>query len=225
MDPVGDAADAGAGSSSGATPDRTPRAGRSRSAARQRSAGTESGEGRSEAPATVLLGLGSNLGDPLENLRLAVRMLREAVSCERISSVYRTEPIGHTDQPDFLNLVCMGSFTGDPHDLLRVTRGVEDRLGRVRSFRNAPRPIDIDLLDFAGRKMRTDRLTLPHPRLHERRFVLQPLAEIAPEWQHPRLRATAAELAEAASGRARVERIGPLEPGPARAPGARDAVR
>lgn len=158
----------------------------------------------------VLLGLGANLGDPLGQLVLAVELLRQHVRVERVSAVYRTEPVGHADQPDFYNLVVAGRTELPPADLLSAARGIEDGLGRVQSFRNAPRPIDIDLLAYGDRVMRTPALTLPHPRLHLRGFVLHPLAEVAPQWRHPILGRTARELLSDAAALERVEPLGPL---------------
>ena len=160
----------------------------------------------------VLLGLGANLGDPPGQLALAVELLREHVRIDRVSSVYRTEPVGHTRQPDFYNLVVAGWTALEPPELLAVAKGIEEGMGRVPAFRNAPRPIDIDLLAHGDRVMRTPALTLPHPRLHLRGFVLHPLAEVAPDWRHPILGRTARELLSEAAALERVEPLGPLPP-------------
>jgi 2-amino-4-hydroxy-6-hydroxymethyldihydropteridine diphosphokinase len=164
------------------------------------------------ADVEVLLGLGANLGDPLAQLARAVQMLAAHVVVERVSSVYRTEPVGHAAQPDFYNLVVAGRTALAPADLLAAVQGVEEALGRQRSFRNAPRVIDVDVLAYGARVMRTLALTLPHPRLHLRGFVLHPLAEVAPEWRHPVLGRTARELLSAATALERVEPLGPLPP-------------
>ena len=160
----------------------------------------------------VYLGLGANLGAPLDQLREAVRRLGERVDVERVSSVYRTEPIGYAEQPDFYNLVVSGVTRLEPRALLAEALRIEAELGRERSFRDAPRTLDIDLLDQGSRLLDTPELTLPHPRLHERAFVLVPLAEIAPDWVHPRLLVGAAGLLQSLAGGARVERHGPLTP-------------
>lgn len=153
----------------------------------------------------VLLGLGANLGDPLAQLDAAMERLRGIVSELRSSSVYRTEPVGFRDQPDFYNLVCAGLTDLGAEELLRAALEVEAEQGRVRGILNGPRSIDIDLLDYGGQVRESESLVLPHPRLHERAFVLVPLAEVAPEWRHPVLLRTAAELLAGAGPRERVE--------------------
>lgn len=163
--------------------------------------------------AQVFLGLGANLGDSLGQLREAVRRLGAVLEAVRISSVYLTEPVGHRDQPDFHNLVVGGWTRLDPEALLRATMEIEREMGRARSFANAPRVIDIDLLAYEDRVMETAALTLPHPRMAERGFVLHPLAEVAPDWNHPILGQTARELLSAAPKPERVERAGELGDG------------
>ncbi|HEU0301393.1 MAG TPA: 2-amino-4-hydroxy-6-hydroxymethyldihydropteridine diphosphokinase [Longimicrobium sp.] len=161
----------------------------------------------------VLLGLGANLGDPVAQLARAVEALSQVVRIEAVSSLYRTEPVGHADQPDFHNLVVRGWTALEPAALLRAAQEVEAALGRRRSFRDAPRTMDVDLLAYGDRVMHTPDLTLPHPRLHLRGFVLHPLAEVAPEWKHPVLLRTARELLSSAGVLERVQRVGAL-PGP-----------
>jgi len=161
----------------------------------------------------VLLGLGANLGDPRRQLAEAVARLGAWMDDVRVSSVYRTEPVGHRDQPDFLNLVVRGWTTVPPEALLREMLAIERGLGRERSFPNAPRTIDIDLLAYGDRVMETAALTLPHPGIAQRGFVLHPLAEVAPAWVHPTLGRTARELLSAAPSLERVEWAGRLDDG------------
>ena len=164
--------------------------------------------------AEVVLGLGANQGEPPEQLARALEALAPAVRIERVSSLYRSSPVGYLAQPDFYNLVAVGRTALEPQALLEMAQAVELRLGRRRTFANAPRPIDIDLLACGERVMRTPSLTLPHPRLHRRGFVLHPLAEVAPDWRHPVLGRTAAELLASATRLERVERVGaPPRPG------------
>ena len=161
-------------------------------------------------PAGVLLGLGANIGDPLGQLARAVEALRAMLDDVAVSSVYRTAPVGYDDQPDFYNLVVRGTTRLPPEDLLARILDVERSLGRERTFRNAPRTIDVDILAYGGAVIETPSLTVPHPGIPTRGFVLHPLAEVAPEWRHPVLRQTARELLDRAQGLERVERIGPL---------------
>jgi 2-amino-4-hydroxy-6-hydroxymethyldihydropteridine diphosphokinase len=137
------------------------------------------------------LGLGSNLGDRAANLLRALKEICGAgLNLTAISSVYETEPVDYFDQPDFLNMaVAIRPPLNDPFSLLRLCLDVEARLGRERLAPKGARTIDIDLLLFDGAVIDEVRdglaLTLPHPRLHLRRFALAPLAEIAPELRHP----------------------------------------
>lgn len=158
----------------------------------------------------VLLGLGANLGEPVRQLARAVAALGDEVRIAAVSSVYRSEPVGFAEQPDFCNVVVRGRTALGPLALLQRAKEVEAALGRRRTFRDAPRTIDIDVLAYGDRVMRTEALTLPHPRLHLRGFVLHPLAEIAPEWRHPVLGRTAGELLAAAVDLERVEWVGAL---------------
>jgi GTP cyclohydrolase-4 len=137
-----------------------------------------------KTPATthlVYLALGSNLGDRRANLAAALQRLREIVDITRLSSVYETEPEGYADQPRFLNMVCAGTTALSAEHLLNHAKAIEWTLGRRPSFRNGPRPIDIDIIFYDDLRIRQENLTIPHPRMAERAFVLVPLAEIAPD--------------------------------------------
>ena len=132
---------------------------------------------------TAYLGLGGNLGDRSWYLAEAVRRLHRApgIRVERTSSVYETKPVGVTNQPDFLNLVAQVTAEIGPRDLLACCLQIESDLGRVRTQRWGPRTVDLDVLWYDGQIVNEPDLVLPHPRLHERAFVLVPLVEIAPE--------------------------------------------
>ena len=161
----------------------------------------------------VILALGANVGDPLAQLAEAVARLREVIEITAISGVYRTPPVGFVDQPDFYNLVVIGRSPVPTEALLAEVLRIERELGRTRTFRNAPRTVDIDILAHGARQLRAPDLEVPHPRLHERAFVLVPLAEIAPQWRHPVLgRSTERMLADLGSISG-IERVGEL-PGP-----------
>lgn len=133
----------------------------------------------------VYLGLGANLGDRQGNVLKAVELLSQWGQIDELSSLYETEPVGYLEQPPFLNAVCQLTTTLTAEELLAVAKNIESALGRIQSFRNAPRPIDIDILFCGDQVINSPQLTIPHPRLEERAFVLVPLAEIAPDLIHP----------------------------------------
>jgi 2-amino-4-hydroxy-6-hydroxymethyldihydropteridine diphosphokinase len=131
----------------------------------------------------VFLGLGSNLGEREENLFAALNRIRglQGTTLVRVSSFRETPPWGVEDQPSFLNAVAEIRTALEPEGLLTAVKGIEADLGRTPTYRWGPRLIDIDLLVFGERQLRSERLTLPHPHILERSFVWEPLAEIAPE--------------------------------------------
>lgn len=142
----------------------------------------------------IALALGTNMGDRLAMLRATVVALRSVVGIEALSPVYETAAAYVTDQPAFLNAALLGRTTLSPPDLLAAVKRVEHELGRVPTFRNGPRLIDIDILYMDDVVLESATLTLPHPRMAEREFVLRPLAALAPDWQHPVTGATVAAM-------------------------------
>ncbi|MBI4731146.1 MAG: 2-amino-4-hydroxy-6-hydroxymethyldihydropteridine diphosphokinase [Chloroflexi bacterium] len=133
----------------------------------------------------IYLALGTNLGKRASNLRRAIQALPPVVTVQAESPVYETSPWGLTDQPLFLNMVLKGETRLAPLELLQVLKQIESKLGRVPSARYGPRLIDIDILFYDELILNTPELTLPHPRLHERAFVLVPLNDLAPALVHP----------------------------------------
>ncbi|HXV43176.1 MAG TPA: 2-amino-4-hydroxy-6-hydroxymethyldihydropteridine diphosphokinase, partial [Anaerolineae bacterium] len=143
---------------------------------------------------TVYIALGTNLGDRRANLLDAISQLRQKVVVEQVSSVYETEPAYVTDQPRFYNMVLRGRTLLEPDELLRLLKSIERRMGRERKLRYGPRPIDLDILAYADLQLETPDLTIPHPRIAERAFVLAPYAEIAPDLILPGQQHRIAEL-------------------------------
>ena len=147
------------------------------------------------AAATAFIGIGANLGDAQSSVTAAVAALARLPGCrlQRVSSVYRSAPVDAAG-PDFYNAVLALSTTLSPEALLAALQAIEQDFGRQRPFRHAPRTLDLDLLLHGDALRSTPQLTLPHPRLHQRAFVLQPLLEIAPDLAVPGLGALASWL-------------------------------
>ncbi len=129
----------------------------------------------------AVVSLGANIGDPKANLDLAVALLREATDVIAVSSYLQTKPVGEPEQPDYLNAVAIVESELPAKDLLAVLNGIETAMGRTREIHWGPRVIDLDLIQYGGLLVSDEKLTLPHPRAHERRFVLAPWFEIEPE--------------------------------------------
>lgn len=155
----------------------------------------------------IFLSLGSNVGDCKANLKRALYELEEnGIRVLRKSSFYKTEPVDLRDQPDFLNLVCEVETPLEPEELLERCLAIEKEMGRARTGAKGPRNIDIDLLFYGQTQIRTEHLTLPHPALYRRNFVLTPLEEIAPEFRDPVTGKPIKHLRRECSDPAKVER-------------------
>ncbi|CAB4776962.1 MAG: 2-amino-4-hydroxy-6-hydroxymethyldihydropteridine diphosphokinase [Actinobacteria bacterium] len=129
----------------------------------------------------AVVALGANIGNPKENLDLAIALLREATDLVSVSKYYTTAPVGGPEQPDYLNAVCIVESELPAVDLLSLLHGIEKTLGRERIEHWGPRTIDLDLIQYGSLLSNSQELALPHPRAHERRFVLEPWHEIEPE--------------------------------------------
>jgi 2-amino-4-hydroxy-6-hydroxymethyldihydropteridine diphosphokinase len=129
----------------------------------------------------AVIALGANIGNPQEQMELAIALLRESLQVTAISSFYTTAPVGGPEQPDYLNAVCLAESELPAAELLALLQGIEKVLGRERIEHWGPRTIDLDLIQYGTILSYAHELTLPHPRAHERRFVLEPWAEIEPD--------------------------------------------
>jgi 2-amino-4-hydroxy-6-hydroxymethyldihydropteridine diphosphokinase len=145
----------------------------------------------------IALALGSNIGDRLANLRKAREALARYVTITAASPVYETAPAYVTDQPSFLNAALTGETALEPQALLFTVKNIERDVGRTPTFRFGPRVIDIDILFYGDLRLLTPELSVPHPALAERSFVLKPLADIAPDWPHPATGLTVRAMLEA----------------------------
>lgn len=147
----------------------------------------------------AIIALGSNLANPIQHIQAALAAIAHIPHTQilRTSSLYQTAPVGYAHQPDFINAVCMVETELTGLNLLQTLQQIEQQFGRERTFRNAPRTLDLDIIDYAHQISDDATLTLPHPRAHERSFVMRPLAEIAPDYpigQHGSATDLAAQL-------------------------------
>ena len=155
------------------------------------------------------IGIGSNLGDRGDNICHALNLIAPKLKIACISSVFETEPEGYKEQPDFLNAVIkLEEVCVSARELLRFLKSIESNLGRKEDFRNAPRIVDLDILFYGDVIIEEDDLTIPHPRLHERSFVLIPLTEIAGELVHPCLHNNIEELLSKLKTVGRISKVG-----------------
>ncbi len=155
----------------------------------------------------VYLSLGSNVGDREANLRAAIDALPpRGVHVKQLSSIYETEPVDYLGQPWFLNCVVEAQTELTPQALLQALRSIESQLGSQKQFARGPRKIDLDILLYGSETINTPELQIPHPRMHLRRFVLAPLAEIAPGLKHPSWPGTAAEMLQSLADPSQVKR-------------------
>lgn len=161
------------------------------------------------AQVNIYLSLGSNLGDRHANLETALAILSDTITLHAVSQIYETKPWGYLQQPYFLNCACAATTTLSPPNLLRLTRDVEERMGRKPNFRYGPRLIDLDILLYDDLIWRSDSLEIPHPGLSGRAFVIIPLAEVAKNLIHPILKESAIDLAARVGGKETVRLWGP----------------
>ncbi len=147
---------------------------------------------------TAYIGLGSNLGDREKYVTSAIEMLSttDGITINVVSKVYETKPVGYLQQPNFLNCVAEISTSLSPYQLLDVCMLIENELQRKRTIKWGPRTVDLDILFYGDLVMAEDKLTIPHPLLHERGFVLLPMRDIAPDFLHPKLNLTIKALCE-----------------------------
>ncbi len=147
--------------------------------------------------AVVYLAMGSNVGDTKQHIADAQELLCEAIDCGESALLYTTKAVGYTDQADFLNTAVCGETTLTPKELLKFIKGVEEKIGRTKTFRWGPREIDIDIIFYDDLVLDEPGLTIPHPRLAERDFVLQPICDMCPDFVDPRSKKSVKTLLEA----------------------------
>lgn len=158
--------------------------------------------------ARVFIGIGSNIGERIENCRTALSEISKFGQIVKVSSAYETEPVGKTDQPDFINCAAEVETTLSPLELLARLKSIEDKLGRVREEEGGPRTIDLDILFYDDLVIDTEELQIPHLSTHVRRFVLDPLCEIEPGLIHPGFNTSVSELLNSLKDTMKVIKVG-----------------
>lgn len=133
----------------------------------------------------ILLGLGANIGDRETNIKKAINLLSIKISNIKLAKIYESKPVGYTKQNNFLNTALVGLTALSPEELIKFVKEVEKGIGRIKRFKWGPREIDIDILFYDNLSYKSIRVEIPHPRLHERDFVLKPLMDLDPDFIHP----------------------------------------
>jgi 2-amino-4-hydroxy-6-hydroxymethyldihydropteridine diphosphokinase len=161
----------------------------------------------------AFIGIGSNLGESVRICRDAIEQLgmHPELTVLKVSSLYRTKPLLNAAQPWFINGVLQCRTNLDPEGLLGILQSLENRFGRVREVRWGPRTLDLDILSYGEDQVALPSLQIPHPRIQERRFVLEPLYEIAPEWVHPTLQLSASQMLEHLANHGETQEVERLE--------------
>lgn len=158
---------------------------------------------------TVYISIGSNLGDRVQNSIRAIEGISEFAEVTAVSSFYETDPVGNEDQPPFINSVVEIKTDLSPHRLLQKLHSLEKKLGRLREIKWGPRTIDLDVIFYGNLTIKDSDLIIPHPEAHKRRFVLEPMEEIAPKRIHPSLKQSISELLKKLKDPHKVMKINP----------------
>ena len=147
--------------------------------------------------AVIGLGLGSNIGNAAANIREAFARLDILLDNAKLSPLYAAPPMYRTDQDWFVNAVVLGETDLSPRELLEQTQGIEKGMGRIETFKNGPRLIDLDILFYGDQSIKEEGLIVPHPRMEERQFVLHPLRDVKPDWVHPVTKRSVSDMIDA----------------------------
>lgn len=159
---------------------------------------------------TAYIALGANLGEPLRQLAQALELIKQRYAILQTSPIYQSKPVGYENQADFYNMVIAISCTTSPQELLHDLQAIEHQLGRIRQQPNGPRTMDLDILFYGTQIINSSTLVIPHPRLHERDFVLVPLRDLQPDLRHPLLHQSMSELAKNLKNLAIVRQVLPV---------------